>query len=404
MPAIFGQPMASPALDPLLERARTFADLCIARAARQLTNGAATRLDPRSIEGCIAAFVGAQLRPAPGVVASSGLRGAARTLKKRAADSAQALSARPAAWGALSRVDLTAAPSLAQQTRGKVFDDLITKDSPAIRDALIPGLAAQLSGQPPMSRADFVQAMVRRLQPGHAALLKPAAPVPTPPSHTHLRLQLVKLRCDAPVGFEITDFGKDRINIGGKGFDSAGGNYLIAESFVGEFANAGADFSFPGGGRDFASYDLSRAGPWPRLFYASIAIAEKDADGGFIEFLVKLWDAIDEAVVAALTAAVLSALAAAGFAMTTGAAAGTVAPGVGTLVGAIVGALAGFVIGWVLSTLSDDIFAPVEVAPLYLESAAASFGPGGAAVSDAQTVQFVRDSAQYTLTYRWRLV
>ena len=394
MPAIYGQPALGSEFDPVVQRAQQFVELCFARAARQVTDRKAPKTDPKSVEGVLAAFLSARLRPAPSAPVSAPVRKLARSLKQRAEAIAGRLAAQPQQFGPLARVDLGAAQPLARQLGGgKLFDDLIHKNAPLIKNLAV------APGAPAAPIADGVREMLRRIRPGQKPMPAPG-PGTGPVRHTQLQLELLRVVCDDPEGWEIADWDKDHISLGGKAYDSAGTQEPVMAFAAGEFELAGDSFSFPGTGRVFARYDLTRTGGWPRVFYASLAMAERDADGGFIEFLVKLWAAIDEAVIDALTLALLAATTGAAVGGTTGSA----APVAGTLVGIIVGALVGLAVGMVLDSLNDDLFQPVEAAPLVLESASASFGQGGAKVSPEQTAQFGRDGAQYRVTYRWRLV
>ena len=158
---------------------------------------------------------------------------------------------------------------------------------------------------------------------------------------TQLQLNLIKFKCVDEMDWEVTDFGKDNISAGGKAWDTAGTNTDVSVFRVADF-DGGDVFTF-NPPRVFARYGLSGE-QWPRFFFAQVALAEKDADGGFIEFLQKLWDAVDDTVIKEATDAILAALAAAGVGAAAGAIAGVEAAGVGAIVGAVVGAVIGFAV------------------------------------------------------------
>jgi hypothetical protein len=133
-----------------------------------------------------------------------------------------------------------------------------------------------------------------------------------------------------------------------------------------------------------------------------MAMAEKDADEGFIEVLRQIWDAVDEVVIKALTDAIVGALAGAGVGAAAGAAAGAQAAGIGAIVGAIVGAAVGFIAFAIMESLKDDIFEPTEVSTL-LSSQTAGFDGKRSAVSPTFQTEFNRDGARYLLHYNWTL-
>ena len=131
----------------------------------------------------------------------------------------------------------------------------------------------------------------------------------------------------------------------------------------------------------------------------NVFLAEKDADGGFIEFLQLLWDAIAADIVSLATSLALSAL---------GGVIGGVAlselPVVGTIVGAIIGAAIGYVVGWIIDTLKDDIFeSPDNPLGVILEAQDSLF-PGNRDRSPNYQQDFSLGESRYIMTYYWQLV
>ncbi len=124
-----------------------------------------------------------------------------------------------------------------------------------------------------------------------------------------------------------------------------------------------------------------------------MAMAEKDAEEGFVEFLQAIWGIVNQVVTQLITAAAIAAA---------GAIAGTVIePGVGTMIGLIVGVVIGAVVTWIMESLKDDIFDP-ESTSLFLQDKASLF-EGGARKTPPLTTQFKRDNAIYELKYEKEL-
>jgi hypothetical protein len=404
MPARFGHIVVGDELEPLLTRARQYAEICYLRALRAASGARnAPPLDPKSTEGAIATYLQTRLRVGQGGAVPPQIRSPLSSALLRAERISNELQQRPQNYGLLARADINGQRSLGQQFNKNIFSDLVTKDSPIIK-SLLADQAKKL--RTPNLRVNQLGALSRRFILGKVrpdlALAEPAEGTqPQPKKHTQLKLELVRVKCMDEVDAEITDFGKDRINMGGKAYDSAGNEINVNQFHVSDF-DQGDSFNFGNSPRTFAQFDLTRAGPWPRLFFGTFAMAEKDADGGFLNFLQQVWEAIDTEVINALTQAIMAGLAAAGVGAAAGAVLGLEAAGVGAIVGAIVGALVGFIVGLVMNSLNDDVFEPSDVAPLYLESDTAVFDDGGVS-SDNYTTDLTRDGARYKVTYRWTL-
>jgi hypothetical protein len=374
------------------------------RAVQVLAGGRnALRLDPNSTESVIAGYLQSRVRVGQGGAVPPQLRSSLSSALLRSERISNELQRSPQNYGILARADIRGPLSLGQQFNKNIFSDLVTKESPIIKN-LLATQAHKLRAR--NLQVKQIGTLGRRFIPSKIrpglALAEPAEETPPQPKkHTQLKLELVRVKCIDEMDVEITDFGKDRIHMGGKGYDSAGSQINVGQFHVSDF-DQGDSFNFNNNPRTFAQFDLTRAGPWPRLFFGTLAMAEKDADGGFLDFLQKLWDAIDQEVINALTQAILAGLAAAGIGAAAGAVLGLEAAGVGAIVGAIVGALVGFIVGLVMDSLKDDVFEPSDVAPLYLESDTAVF-EGGGVTSDNYTTDLTRDGARYKVTYRWTL-
>ena len=207
-----------------------------------------------------------------------------------------------------------------------------------------------------------------------------------------LRFNILKLKCLDPVDFEITDWAEDRINMGGMGADSLNQKIKVNEFFVNNFKNKELFKYNPK--KRFLGFDLNTRGDWPRAYNVTVAIAEKDASGGFLVFLNELWDNIDEIVVQLVTAAAISVA---------GTIIGTaINPGVGTVIGAIVGLVIGAIAEWIFESLKDDIFDPVTQS-IALPSNTALF-PNNSTVSEIYNTEFTSSNARYLMWYQWELV
>lgn len=156
---------------------------------------------------------------------------------------------------------------------------------------------------------------------------------------------------------DTDEIGSDEINMGGI-YTSADGRTtdVVREFTVFGDADAGEGPNEYGWSKVFAEWDLlTEPSGFPYVYSAIVTMAEKD-DGGFAEFLRKLWEYVGEIVKKAIGGAVGSAV---------GAAIGSAIPGVGTAVGAIVGFAIGLFVEWLLGLFDneDDILgvAPVVV-------------------------------------------
>lgn len=248
----------------------------------------------------------------------------------------------------------------------------------------------------PTDKADYAKMIIEAIAAKRSQAGQTTAPAPQ--NFRELRLKLSKLKAIRRFGWELTDWGDDQIVCGGDGLSSLQEHKKVSQFIVHTFKRDGAVFNFSPH-KTFVKFDLSKPGPWPRGFISNIFIAEKDADGGFIEFLQKLWDAIGKEVIS-----LASSLAAAAAGATIGAVIGTeLMPLVGTIIGAIVGGVIGLFVGWILDSLKDDIFeSPDNPLGLVLASADSLFD-GNSPRSPVFNQEFTAGSARYIMSYYWEL-
>jgi hypothetical protein len=158
-----------------------------------------------------------------------------------------------------------------------------------------------------------------------------------------MRLFINKVTC-----LEETDeIGSDEINLGGTVTTPFGKSSLVNQFEVSSDFDEDEVVDF-GTSKVFATWNLeTKSVGFPYVYAAIIAMSEKD-DGGFYEFLKKLWEQIDQEVKKAIAGLVGAAI---------GGALGTAFGPLGTAVGAIVGMLFGYLVGWIISWFDnpDDI-------------------------------------------------
>lgn len=148
-----------------------------------------------------------------------------------------------------------------------------------------------------------------------------------------------------------------------------------------------------------AEYMLAQS-DFPRLFFAKVALAESDQGGGFTQFLLDLYDAVQVYLFTIITAVGAAIGGAIGAGAAAGALAGTLAGPIGALIGAAVGAIIGGLMAVFTAASKDDIFEPLLVG-IELESRFDNFN--GALVSPRETLTYVGFGGIYHVTYDWRL-
>jgi len=128
---------------------------------------------------------------------------------------------------------------------------------------------------------------------------------------------------------------------------------------------------------------------FPRTYVATLVLAEKQ-DGGFADFLQKLWEMVKDKVTAWVAAGI-------------GGLIGTdILPGLGTVIGAVVGWVLGELIGFLEGLFKDRISDPFTVA-VTVPSLNARFS-GGATVSSPGLIDYQWSGGEYQLTFDWALV
>lgn len=223
-------------------------------------------------------------------------------------------------------------------------------------------------------------------------------PVTSAAKAKELHLKLASLKAVRRFGWEVTDWGDDYIVCGGDALDSTEQHVKVPQFFVNTFKQDGENFNIEPD-TTFAKFDLNRPGLWPRAFMANVFLAEKDADGGFIEFLQQLWEAIGKEVVKLATDLALIAIGAG-----IGAAALSEFPIIGTIVGAVIGAVIGMLVSWILDSLKDDIFESRENPLGVVLPSQESLFAGNSENSATYTQDFTLGSSRYLMRYYWKLV
>lgn len=239
------------------------------------------------------------------------------------------------------------------------------------------------------------------------AILGGDLPIPsgsqTQPLGNSLKLKIDKTKAIRRVGWEVTDWGADKIDCGGTGIDGNKKEIKTVYPFnIGTFERDG-QVRNPTSDLTFVSFDLT--GPeWPKAFIAVPVLAEKDASGGFLDALRDLWEEIGDDVTKIVTDLVIAGVltaAGVGAGAAAGAAAGSVWPVVGTIIGAVVGAVIALLVSWLLDSLDDDVLSSNDMAIATLSSPTDGFN--GSKRSTPFDMDFVKDSARYRMTCYWEI-
>lgn len=148
---------------------------------------------------------------------------------------------------------------------------------------------------------------------------------------------------------ETSGPGSDEIAMGGNKTAPDGETKLVKQFMVSNDFDEGETKTYGGDGKRFCEWNLVAGPDFPYVYGAVMVMAEKD-DGGFHDFLVKLWNKVSDEVKGAVTSAVGAGI---------GLAIGAAFAGIGALIGAAVGWLVGLLVGWVISLFDneDDIIA-----------------------------------------------
>ncbi|HRC55067.1 MAG: hypothetical protein IPI49_14955 [Myxococcales bacterium] len=262
---------------------------------------------------------------------------------------------------------------------------------PAVRAALVGPELAALDLQDSRSMFEHVKAipmaptmrLSRDLLAAPRALHGPSGLIPLQPSK-RLGLRIHKVRCVDETNPEWG--GDDEIALGGTTVDETGDVTKVAEFGVRNDFDDGEQkvYSPP---KEFVWFNLSEGTAWPKSYFVTLVLAEKDM-GGLSDFLNKMLDKVKTEVITALSTAV-------------GAAIGTSGGPIGTIIGSVVGWIVGQVFAWLKAWWSDDVFAPQTVS-ISLPSANATFS-GGAKDSLERTLTYQGFGGTYAVTFDWIL-
>lgn len=210
------------------------------------------------------------------------------------------------------------------------------------------------------------------------------------PTTDKLELRIHKVRCVDETGKDFNPFGdepgSDEISLGGTTVDESGDTEKVVEFKVGDFDDGDVkNFSPP---RRFTSFDLREGTDFPKSYFVTFVLAEKDFGDGLGDFLNRLLEQVKQKVIAALAAVVGG---------TIGASGGPIGAAIGTVVGFVVGKVFEFF----KSVFADDIFPPKTVS-VAIPSLAHRFA-GGQTDSLDVTTRFVGHDGTYDITYDWRM-
>ena len=144
---------------------------------------------------------------------------------------------------------------------------------------------------------------------------------------------------------ELSD--SDEIAMCGTATDPNGATHKISQFMVSNDFDKGEKRVYGGRGKLLHEWNIVKTGDWPHVYAAVLVMAEKD-EGGFGDFLQKLWEMVGDKVKQAIAGAVGSAI---------GAALGSFFGPLGTAIGAGIGWLLGLLVNWIISWFEDDIVA-----------------------------------------------
>ena len=197
-----------------------------------------------------------------------------------------------------------------------------------------------------------------------------------------LELRLHHIKCvDETDGFLGSEAGSDEIHVGALLIDPIQRTTKPPIHDLGEFASDGAErlFSPP---LVLGGWDLRVGFYWPRTCTALVYLSEID-EGGFPEWLAKVFDFAKSKAAAAVTSAIGAAIG------------GLIGAGIGALVGALVGWVIGELIGAIKTWWEDDVFEP---GTLTVNVAAADATFAGQTTSPQFQFRYVGHGGEYVLT------
>lgn len=137
-----------------------------------------------------------------------------------------------------------------------------------------------------------------------------------------------------------------------------------------------------------AAFPLGGSAPWPRLYSATLVLAEKD-QGGLSSAIDKIWNLVGAKVKAAIAAAIAGAVSA-------------------TVLGSVISAAVAYAVSyvierfvqWVINRFKDDIFAP---AFLRVKVPSPSATWNGSRKSPVGRATFSGHGGQYSVEYYWQI-
>ena len=196
-----------------------------------------------------------------------------------------------------------------------------------------------------------------------------------------LELRIHNVRCVDETNPEWA--GNDEIGLGGVGLDETGEVAKIAESRVGNNFDDG-DVRFYSPLMRFVSFNLNEGGKqWPKSYFVTLGLAEKDMGNGLDQHLGKLVTKIKERLIAVLGDAIGE----------------VIGPDAMKVVIAAVTWVIGRVYEWLKSWWNDDIFPPQSVSVVI--GSLTHRWPGGTTDSPQGVARFAAHGGIYELTYDW---
>jgi hypothetical protein len=212
-------------------------------------------------------------------------------------------------------------------------------------------------------------------------------PVAPPPQEDMkvLEFRIHSVRCvDETGGGWGGEWGSDEIYLGANTIDETGDTKKVDQFKVGDFDDGDVvNFETP---RLLTAFDLTEGNEWPKSYVVVLAMSEVD-QGGFAEFLDKMFDKVQAQVIAALAAAIGGAIGASGGV-------------VGFVIGAAVGYVVGRIFDWLSAAWADDIFKPKAIG-VNIDSYRHSWA--GRLNSPEAEVTFSGHDGRYHVVYDWRL-
>jgi len=221
------------------------------------------------------------------------------------------------------------------------------------------------------------------------------------PTKTKLECVIKEVNCiDETDGFMWTEAGADEIYLGGMKVDPCAVVSKIPGSHVKDFDKDGDTKSYPPPTyKVFADFSLQDAGEWPRAFFATYVLAEKDM-GGLGEFLSELVDLVRVRLAAELAASLGPEAAAI---LLAAAVPGVVAAAIAIALMVIVFIVVIAVFEAIKRAWEDDLFEPLTVM-LPIDSPAAADNFDWVSEDLWGPLNFLGHGGHYQLFYSWRCV